>query len=57
MPKIPFASKEVSRKTLKVDKVVFGVAFLAFTGICNTSFGSHTAASLTEVPGTVSRVT
>lgn len=50
--KIPFASKEVSRKTLKVDKVAFRVAFSVFTGICNTSFGSHHAASLTAVPGT-----
>lgn len=50
--KIPFASKEVSRETLKVDKVAFRVAFSVFTGICNTSFGSHRAASLMAVPGT-----
>jgi len=57
LPKIPFASEEVSRKMLKVDKVAFWVDFFVFAGICNTSSGSHTAACPTEVPATVSRVT
>lgn len=43
--KIPSASKEVNRKTLKADKVAFWVAFPVFTGTCNTSFDSHTTSN------------